>query len=267
MAISAAADLTQDISTSNSLPDLAARVRAFHEATTENLRRSVEHAMAAGDLLIEAKALLKHGQWLPWLHDHCAISERTAQLYMRTAKNRETIETMAKSATVADLTLNETAALLMISSDVRKLLDFAKQDPELQPVCRSRRSRANGMAALRAVHQLRPRGGPRGIRAEGCLGPCRLSLAAAIPERCRMARLRRRQVARPVWHFARHDKVRAGWAAFLEEHRNDTLADAHARMDILYEQHESDQAAGICRSQAEWRKKRRSGGARKVVLP
>jgi len=45
---------------------------------------------------------------------------------MRLAKNRTEIEASAKSASVADLTLNEAAALLMLSSDVRKVLDFAR---------------------------------------------------------------------------------------------------------------------------------------------
>lgn len=110
----------------NSLADLAARIRAEHDAAAQSLRDSVRHAIAAGELLIEAKAQLEHGQWLPWLREHCTISERTAQLYMRTAKNREEIETPMRNG-VADLSLNETAALLMMSSDVRKLLNFAKQ--------------------------------------------------------------------------------------------------------------------------------------------
>lgn len=80
--------------------------------------------MAAGDLLIEAKAMLRHGEWLPWLRDHCAISARTAQLYMRLAKQRQAVTANAQS--VADLTLIEAAALLMLSSDVGKLLAFLK---------------------------------------------------------------------------------------------------------------------------------------------
>ena len=46
---------------SNSLPDLAARIRAEHEAVDQSLKSSVAHAMAAGDMLIEAKSLVKHG--------------------------------------------------------------------------------------------------------------------------------------------------------------------------------------------------------------
>src|SRR5271165_5330168 len=109
----------------NSLPDLAARIRAEHEAVSVALKESVRHAIAAGELLIEAKRKLGHGQWLPWLRDHCTISERTAQLYMRVAKNRAEIENQMRSG-VADLSLNEVAALLMLSSDVRALLSFAK---------------------------------------------------------------------------------------------------------------------------------------------
>jgi len=69
-----------DIARSSSLADLAARIGAEHEATDVALKRSVEHSMAAGDLLLEAKAQVPHGQWLPWLREHCAMSERTAQL-------------------------------------------------------------------------------------------------------------------------------------------------------------------------------------------
>ena len=47
---------------SNSLPDLAARIRNEHEAVSSALKDSVRHAIAAGELLIEAKAQLKHGQ-------------------------------------------------------------------------------------------------------------------------------------------------------------------------------------------------------------
>jgi DUF3102 family protein len=93
-----------DISTTagdNRLPVLAGEIRKAHAAAVEHQRRGLVEAMRAGDLLIEAKALAGHGNWLPWLQEHCQLSERTAQLYMRLAKNRSVIE--AKSATVADL--------------------------------------------------------------------------------------------------------------------------------------------------------------------
>jgi hypothetical protein len=125
--------ISSDIALSNSLTDLAARIKAEHEAIKVSLRESVQHAFAAGELLIEAKKQLKHGQWLPWLRDRCTISERTAQLYMRCAKSRAEIEKSAMG--VADLTLTEAAAMLMMSSNVKKLFEYIKKvehlsDPE-----------------------------------------------------------------------------------------------------------------------------------------
>ncbi len=115
-----------DLSRSNSLTDLAARFKVEHQACITSLADSIRHAIAAGELLIEAKAQLKHGQWLPWLSGHCEVSERSAQLYMRAAKNRTTIESEIRNA-VADLSLNEAMALLALSSDVRKLLEFVRK--------------------------------------------------------------------------------------------------------------------------------------------
>jgi hypothetical protein len=97
-----------DIKTSNSLIDLAARIKTEHQAVATALKQSVKHAIAAGELLIEAKDQVPHGRWLPWLRDHCTISERTAQLYMRVAKNRADIEgaTAALVRKMPLLTLN-----------------------------------------------------------------------------------------------------------------------------------------------------------------
>jgi hypothetical protein len=47
---------------------------------------AADHAIAAGHALIEAKALVAHGEWLAWVKEHCGFSERTAQIYMRLAE-------------------------------------------------------------------------------------------------------------------------------------------------------------------------------------
>jgi hypothetical protein len=86
-------------SVSNSLADLAARIKVEHDACTEAEKRGLQHAAAAGKMLIEAKAQLKHGQWLPWLRDHCSLSERKAQRYMAIAPH-----IVPKSDSVSDLT-------------------------------------------------------------------------------------------------------------------------------------------------------------------
>jgi Protein of unknown function (DUF3102) len=102
---------TTDLVISNSLADLAARIKAEHEACTAAMQRSLQHAIAAGELLIEAKRQLKHGEWLPWLRDHCAMPERTARLYMRLASNRELIEQQIGNG-VADLSVRGAVALI-----------------------------------------------------------------------------------------------------------------------------------------------------------
>jgi hypothetical protein len=95
-----------DITRSNSLADLAARIKREYEASSAAIKRGLDHAIACGSLLIEAKAQLPHGKWLPWLHAHCGVPERSAQLYMRLARNADEIRN------VADLTVREAATLI-----------------------------------------------------------------------------------------------------------------------------------------------------------
>ena len=141
-----------------SLCALAGRIRAEHEATTIAMQRGVEHAIRAGELLIEAKAHpeIRRGQWLSWLEEHCAMSVRTAQLYMRVAERRSELE--AKAQGLAHLTLESAARLLAnpsesidLTADIvtlpadtkREILEFAK------------RIRADNVAASRAVWEAR----------------------------------------------------------------------------------------------------------------
>jgi hypothetical protein len=67
-------------------PDLAARIRTAHDAVRRSLGDALRHATEAGRLLLEAKSAVGHGGWLPWLKENCGLSERTAQVYMRLAR-------------------------------------------------------------------------------------------------------------------------------------------------------------------------------------
>src|SRR5262249_44310608 len=53
----------------------------------------------------EAKCRLGHGHWGKWLDANCAISDRTARLYMSLARNRAAIEAEANRQRVADFTV------------------------------------------------------------------------------------------------------------------------------------------------------------------
>ena len=53
-----------DPSLSNSLVYLADRISVEHDGTRAAIKRDVEHAIVAGELLIEVKERLQHGQWI-----------------------------------------------------------------------------------------------------------------------------------------------------------------------------------------------------------
>lgn len=68
------------------LNDLAARIVREHAAVAEALTAGLLHAREAGKLLLQAKEMVPHGDWLPWLRGNCPeVSKRTAQGYMRVA--------------------------------------------------------------------------------------------------------------------------------------------------------------------------------------
>jgi hypothetical protein len=79
------------------LAAIAADLRHEVEQADQQWQSAVGHAIRAGELLIEAKTQVEHGEWLPWLEANFPGSVRSAQGYMRIARNR------AKYATVAHL--------------------------------------------------------------------------------------------------------------------------------------------------------------------
>ncbi|CAN5819117.1 hypothetical protein BH20CHL1_BH20CHL1_09240 [soil metagenome] len=89
------------------LATLAERANTEHRACESAIRTGLEHALNAGHLLIEAKALCPHGEWLPWLHEHFEGSERTAQAYMRVAREYPALEADGNTQRVTDLSYRE----------------------------------------------------------------------------------------------------------------------------------------------------------------
>ena len=81
-----------DALVSNRLPILAAEINAEHLAAHEAAESALEHAAQCGRLLLEAKGLLPHGEWLPWLRANTKVVARQSQKYMRLAENWEAVE-------------------------------------------------------------------------------------------------------------------------------------------------------------------------------
>src|SRR5690242_7279274 len=62
----------------NRLAALAGDIRQASAAIQQSAIDAATKMIGAGQALIEAKGLLAHGEWLQWLREHCAMSERTA---------------------------------------------------------------------------------------------------------------------------------------------------------------------------------------------
>jgi len=116
---------------------IADQIKAEHKAVERGIRSSVAHAMRCGELLLQAKASMKHGEWEAWITDNIKLSQRAAQGYMRLAKLDA-----AKAQRVADLSLREALKQVgqeygrkqkEIERQVDKELDAAKPEPAPKP--------------------------------------------------------------------------------------------------------------------------------------
>jgi hypothetical protein len=82
-------ETTAIIEGSNSLADLAARINEAHVSTVQGLKTVTYRAIEVGELLLDAKAQVPHGEWLIWLGANTELSDRVAQNYMRVAKHKD----------------------------------------------------------------------------------------------------------------------------------------------------------------------------------
>jgi len=96
------------------LPALAKKIEGHHTAVYQALGYALDRAMKAGDVLNEAKSLVKHGEWLDWLKENISFSQTQAGKYMKLANNRPQVEQMAatKFALGENLPINEAVAYL-----------------------------------------------------------------------------------------------------------------------------------------------------------
>ena len=88
------------------------------EAITSEILRLKQDAgnaiLGIGQRLIEAKAMLPHGEWLPWLTEQVEFSERQAQRFMRLAQE------WANPTALSDLGATKALALLALPPEERQ---------------------------------------------------------------------------------------------------------------------------------------------------
>lgn len=111
------------------LPELETTIRA-------GLMLEVQGALTVGVALQEAKAQLKHGQWLPWLKT-MGLSERTAERRMRLA------EAIPEGSPLAALSYSQATALLALPAGEREAFaqEHVKEDTTAEEIRRLIRER------------------------------------------------------------------------------------------------------------------------------
>lgn len=85
------------------------------------------YACEIGRRLTEAKAMLNHGEWLPWLEEKVLFSQRTAQRLMRlySEYGNRVSELGTNPSTLSDLSVSNALSLLAVPEEERE--SFAEE--------------------------------------------------------------------------------------------------------------------------------------------
>ena len=132
------------------LDKLAVEANAQHELVESSVRGAFAAAHRAGIALTKAKAEIPHGEWLPWVKEHLNYSDRTAQTYMRVAKE------IPNPQASAHLTLERALCQLAAKKDgdVKKKGDANGDTPVRLPASGKGIRKSNQSAkAVRAMAQ------------------------------------------------------------------------------------------------------------------
>jgi hypothetical protein len=141
------------------LEALARQIADEHAQAQAAMRTSVEHAVRTGELLIEAKRRVGHGGFQTLIQRYCEIAPRTAQAYMRLARELPKL-TAAKAQRVTDLSLRD--ALTAVAADTRNIASLpppaAEQALKEAKADRLRNAVSRQMTAerVKAVQATRP---------------------------------------------------------------------------------------------------------------
>lgn len=74
-------------------------INKAHEAFMNSMQRTLEHAVHCGQLLLEQKKLVAHGEWMLWVSSNCNFKRTQADAYMRIASNYRSSGNLPEGAT------------------------------------------------------------------------------------------------------------------------------------------------------------------------
>ena len=107
-------DLGRLIAQTMAQPAGGRTIEAITGDILEAKRTGGEAILTIGRCLIEAKDMLRHGEWLPWLNEQVELSERTAQKFMKLARE------WSNPNTLADLGASKALMLLALPTEERE---------------------------------------------------------------------------------------------------------------------------------------------------
>ena len=110
----ARADLGAIIAQTMAPPEEVRTIEVITGEIRDAQRKGGEAILTIGRCLIEAKEQLPHGEWLPWLSEQVGYAEKTAQNFMRLARE------FSNPQALADLGATKALALLALPAEERE---------------------------------------------------------------------------------------------------------------------------------------------------
>ena len=107
-------DLGRIIAQTMAKPVEGRTIETITDEILDAKRTGGEAILTIGRCLIEAKDMLPHGEWLPWLNERVELSERTAQKFMRLAQK------WSNPSALADLGATKALMLLALPEEERE---------------------------------------------------------------------------------------------------------------------------------------------------
>lgn len=106
-------DLGRIIAQTMAKPVEGRTIETITDEILDAKRTGGEAILTIGRCLIEAKDMLPHGEWLPWLNERVELSERTVQKFMRLAQK------WSNPSALADLGATKALMLLALPEEER----------------------------------------------------------------------------------------------------------------------------------------------------
>ena len=172
-------DLGRIIAQTMAKPVEGRTIETITDEILDAKRTGGEAILTIGRCLIEAKDMLPHGEWLPWLNERVEFSERTARNFMRLARewtNRQTLADLgaAKALTLLALPADEREQFVedhnVIDMSARQLKEAIRERDEARKAAEAAKADASAAEQARA-------------KMEADMAVVNASLAAALEEK------------------------------------------------------------------------------------